>query len=59
MKSPHPAFDQPTKDWVLKALFRPARLQGRVVRVFIKLHVDYSITLSTGSYSITTWSGSP
>jgi len=59
MKSPHPAFDQPTKDWVLKALFRPGRLRGRGVRVFINLLVDYSITPSSGSYSITTWSGSP
>jgi TonB family protein len=59
MKSAHPAFDQPTKDWVLKALFRPARLHGRGVRVFIHLLVDYSITPSSGSYSITTWSGSP
>ena len=59
MKSPHPAFDQPTTDWVLKALFRPARLHGRGVRVFINLLVDYSITPSSGSYSITTWSGSP
>jgi TonB family protein len=59
MKSPNPAFDQPTKDWVLKALFRPARLHGRSVRVFINLLVDYSITASSGSYSITTWSGSP
>ena len=59
MKSAHPAFDQPTKDWVLKALFRPARLHGRGVRVFIHLLVDYSITPTSGSYSITTWSGSP
>jgi len=59
LKSPHPGFDQPTIDWVLKALFRPARLQGRGVRVFIHLLVDYSITTSSGSYSITTWSGSP
>ncbi len=59
MGSPHPAFDQPTKDWVLKALFRPGRLHGRGVRVLINLLVDYSITPSSGSYSITTWSGSP
>ena len=59
MKSSHPAFDQPTKDWVLKALFRPARLHGRGVRVSINLLVDYSITRSTGSHSIATWSGSP
>jgi len=29
------------------------------VRVFINLLVDYSITPSSGSYSITTWSASP
>jgi periplasmic protein TonB len=49
MKSPNPAFDQPTKDWVLKALFRPARLHGRGVRVFINLPIDYSLTASSGS----------
>src|SRR6266566_5078305 len=49
MKSSDPAFDQPTKDWVLKALFRPARLHGRGVRVFINLLVDYAITPSSGS----------
>jgi len=49
MKSPNPAFDQPTKDWVLKALFRPARLHGRGVRVFISLPVDYALTASSGS----------
>jgi len=49
IKSPSPAFDQPTKDWVLKALFRPARLHGRGVRVFINLPVDYSLTGSSGS----------
>ena len=59
MTSPHPAFDQPTKDWLLNALFRPARLHGRGVRVSVNLRVDYSITTSSGSYSITTWSGSP
>ena len=59
MKSSDPAFDQPTKDWVLKALFRPARLHGRGVRVCIHLVVDYAITPSSGSHAITTWSGSP
>jgi len=58
MKSSDPAFDQPTKDWVLKALFRPARLHGRGVRVSIHLVVDYAITPSSGSHAITTWSGS-
>ena len=59
MKSSHPAFDQPTRDWILKALFRPGRLHGRGVRVSIHLVVDYSITPSSGSHSIATWSGSP
>jgi len=49
MKSPNPAFDQPTRDWVVKALFRPARLHGRGVRVFINLPVDYSLTPASGS----------
>ena len=49
IKSPSQAFNQPTKDWVLKALFRPARLHGRGVRVFINLPVDYSLTRSSGS----------
>jgi periplasmic protein TonB len=49
LKSPSPAFDQPTKDWVMKALFRPARLHGRAVRVFINLPVDYALTVSSGS----------
>src|SRR2546422_622832 len=59
MKSPHPAVDPPPKDLGLQALFRPARRRGRSVRVFINLLVDYSITASSGSYSITTCSGSP
>jgi periplasmic protein TonB len=44
LQSPNPAFDLPTKQWVVKALFRPARLRGQVVRVFINLPVDYALT---------------
>jgi protein TonB len=46
MKSPDPAFDEPTRRWVLKALFRPARLHGRAVRSYVSLPVDYSIITS-------------
>ena len=49
LKSPSAAFDQPTRDWVLKALFRPARFHGRAVRVFINLPVDYSLTAASGA----------
>ncbi len=46
VKSPSAGFEQPTKDWVLKALFRPARMHGQAVRVFISLPVDYSLKAS-------------
>ena len=49
VKSPSAGFEQPTRDWVLKALFRPARIHGRAVRVFINLPVDYSLKASSGS----------
>jgi protein TonB len=41
--SPDPAFNQPTLRWALKARFRPARLEGRVVRVLVKLPVDFAV----------------
>jgi protein TonB len=44
LQSPHPGFDQPTREWLMKALFRPARRHGQAVRTFISLPVDYSIT---------------
>lgn len=44
LKSPHPGFDEPTRQWILKALFRPARVHGQAVRVFINLPFDYSVT---------------
>jgi len=46
LKSPNSGFDQPTRDWVLKALFRPARLHGEAVRVLINLPVDYAFSSS-------------
>lgn len=46
LKSPNPGFDQPTRQWVLKALFRPARLGGEAVRVLVNLPVDYAFSSS-------------
>jgi len=40
--SPNPAFDQPTLRWALKARFRPARLEGKPVRVLVHLPVDFA-----------------
>jgi outer membrane biosynthesis protein TonB len=42
----HPAFDQPSKLWMLNALFRPGRAGGRRVRVRINRALDYTITTS-------------
>ncbi len=47
VRSPSPGFDRPSRQWILKALFRPARLQGRAVRVLVNLPLDY--TLASGA----------
>jgi protein TonB len=41
--SADPAFNEPTLRWVLKARFRPARLEGRPVRVLVNLPVDFAV----------------
>lgn len=43
IQSPNPGFDQPAKNLILKALFRPARVHGRAVRVLINQPVDFTI----------------
>jgi periplasmic protein TonB len=43
LQSPNPGFDQSAKQYVLKCLFRPARVHGRAVRVLIQLPIDYRI----------------
>ncbi len=44
VSSPNPGFDQPAKTYVLKALFRPARVHGRAVRVLINIPIDFKIS---------------
>lgn len=44
LQSPNPGFDQSAKSYVVKALFRPARVHGRAVRVLINIPIDYKIT---------------
>jgi len=46
LKSPNPGFNLATKRWALEARFRPARLQGRAVRVLVNLPVEFT-TLTT------------
>jgi TonB family protein len=38
---PNTAFDESARAYVLNAVFRPARVKGRAVRVLIKVPVDY------------------
>ena len=44
VQSPDPAFDSGSRNWILNALFRPARVHGRAVRVLIQVPLDYRIT---------------
>jgi periplasmic protein TonB len=44
ISSPNPGFDPPARNYVLKALFRPARVHGRAVRVLINIPIDFKIT---------------
>src|SRR5437762_8885129 len=43
IQSPNPGFDQSAKNYVLKALFRPARVHGRAVRVLIQIPIDFRL----------------
>ncbi len=42
--SPDPGFAAPARDYVLRALFRPAREHGRPVRVLVRLPIDFALT---------------
>ena len=44
IQSPNPGFDQPSRTWIQHALFRPARVHGRAVRVLVQVPLDYRIT---------------
>jgi periplasmic protein TonB len=43
-RSPNPGFDQPSLNWMRQALFRPARVHGRAVRVLVEVPLEYRIT---------------
>jgi len=48
VRTPHPGFEASAKQWVLSALFRPARIQGRPVRVLVNQPLQYSIARTAG-----------
>ena len=43
VRSPHPAFDEPARDFVRRALFRPGRMQGRAVRVLVRVPIEFAL----------------
>jgi len=43
LQSPNPGFDQPARNYVQKALFRPARVHGRAVRVLIQIPIEFRL----------------
>jgi len=43
IQSPNPGFDQSAKNYVLRALLRPARVRGRPVRVLLNMPIDFKI----------------
>lgn len=47
----HAGFERPGREWMLKALFRPARARGRAVRVLVNLPLDFTITSSSSGGS--------
>ncbi len=43
--SPNPGFDSAARDYVVRALFRPARVHGRAVRVLVRVPIDFRLGL--------------
>jgi len=41
LESPNPGFDESAKTYVRRVLFRPARIQGRAVRVLIQVPIEF------------------
>lgn len=48
VQTPNPGFDNASRQWILKALFRPARVGGRAVRVLVNMPLDFSIAGRSG-----------
>jgi len=44
LQSTNPGFEQNARNYVLKALWRPARVHGRAVRVLISIPIVFNIT---------------
>lgn len=49
VESPNPAFEVPSRRWILHAQFRPARIRGLAVRVLVNVPLDFSIATRGGT----------
>lgn len=43
VQRPYPGFEESARDYVLHAVFQPARVKGRAVRVRLSIPIDYKI----------------
>jgi TonB family protein len=43
IESPNPGFNQSATNWVLRALFRPARVNGQAVRALMKMPIEFKM----------------
>jgi len=43
VERPYPGFEASARDYVLHAVFRPARVKGRAVRVLVRIPIDYKV----------------
>jgi hypothetical protein len=41
MKTSHPAFGEPTREAILKSVFKPAKFKGRPVRQLVQQAVSF------------------
>ena len=41
MKTSHPAFGEPTREAILKSIFKPAKFKGRPVRQLVQQAVSF------------------
>jgi TonB family protein len=48
IRSPDPGFDEPVKNAVMGAQFRPGRVHGRPVRVLVAIPYNFSLKQATG-----------
>ncbi len=52
VETPHVLFNQSARDYMLHAVFRPARIHNRAVRVLVNVPIDYKIREPLSPYDV-------